>query len=312
MINQKSFFTSLLITAILCMVLSACQPAETPPTFPQVAATPLAITPEQFLTFDMTRAYQHVEAQVALGPRTPFSTAHSQVIEYISSELTSTGWQIEQQKGEYNLQPLINIIAKKSDAPPQIILGAHYDSRFYADQDANPALSLQPVLGANDGASGVAVLLELARVLPEDVASSVWLVFFDAEDQGRITGWDWIQGSRYFAEHLSVTPQAVVIVDMVGDQNLRLPFEQNSTAELAAEIWATAAQAGWNEHFISEPGFSILDDHTPFLEKNIPAVDIIDFDYPYWHTSQDTLDKIDPQSLYVVGETLRLWLIQRQ
>lgn len=312
MINPKSAFASLLVIAILCTSLSACQPAETPTAFPRVAAAPLVITPEQTPTFDMTRAYQHVEAQVALGPRTPFSAAHSQVIEYISSELTSTGWQVEQQKGEYNQQPLINIIAKKSDAPPQIILGAHYDSRFFADHDADPALSLQPVLGANDGASGVAVLMELARVLPDETASSVWLIFFDAEDQGRITGWDWIQGSRYFAEHLSVTPQAVVIVDMVGDQNLKLPLEQNSTAELAAEIWSTAAQAGWDEYFIAEPGFSILDDHTPFLEKNIPAVDIIDFDYPYWHTSQDTLDKIDPHSLYVVGETLRLWLIQRQ
>jgi len=265
-------------------------------------------TPAVF-EFDPDLAFKHVEEQVSLGPRIPGSDAHAQVITYISSQMKNVGWQVQLQTGEFNQQPLTNIIASKSSLPPKIILAAHYDSRLIADQDQSQILQKEPVLGANDGASGVAVLLELARVLPEETAQSVWIVFFDAEDQGRIPGWDWIQGSRYFVNNLEFTPQAVVIVDMVGDADLKLPLEKTSTPELANEIWTVAENAGFGDYFLKEPGYAILDDHTPFLEKGIPAVDIIDFDYPHWHTSQDTLDKVSSNSLYVVGETLRLWLI---
>jgi Zn-dependent M28 family amino/carboxypeptidase len=172
----------------------------------------------------------------------------------------------------------------------------------------DPQMRQQAVTGANDGASGVAVLLELARVLPEEAAQTTWLVFFDAEDQGNISGWDWILGSRLFAESLEQLPEAVVIVDMVGDANLQLPREGNSDEAVASEIWAAAAELGYADIFRDEIKYHMLDDHIPFIERGIPAVDIIDFDYPYWHTSEDTLDKVSAESLQVVGDALLSWL----
>lgn len=252
-------------------------------------------------------AYEHVLAQTAMGPRTPGSDAHQQAIEYIQAELTEYGWVVETQTATMMGHPLVNIIARRGKGDARVILGAHYDSRFIADQDPNPDRRSEPVLGANDGASGVAVLLELARVLPHSLPGTVWLVYFDAEDQGRIEGWDWILGSRAFAESLTSDPDAVVIVDMIGDADLNIYQERNSDPDLTQEIWSIARQLGY-EQFIPEPKYSILDDHTPFLERGITAIDIIDFDYPHWHTTNDTADKVSPQSLEAVGRTLQRWL----
>jgi len=190
-------------------------------------------------------------------------------------------------------------------------LGAHYDCRIYADHDPDLSKRKQAVLGANDGASGVAVLLELARSIPKESAS-IWLVFFDAEDNGNIPGWDWILGSRAFVEGYEIAPQAVVIVDMIGDADLNIYKEKNSNPELTAEIWAQAAELGYEDVFIPEEKWGMLDDHTPFLEAGIPAMDIIDFDYPYWHTTADTTDKISAQSLQAVGDTILGWLKSRK
>jgi Zn-dependent M28 family amino/carboxypeptidase len=164
------------------------------------------------------------------------------------------------------------------------------------------------VPGANDGASGVAILLELARVLPED-SVPVWLVFFDAEDNGRIDTWDWILGSTEFVENNPVQPQAVVIVDMIGDADLNIYKEKNSNSELTNEIWNIAKSLEYDSVFFPEYKHSMIDDHTPFLRAGIPAVDIIDFDYPYWHTLQDTPDKVSGASLQAVGETLQVWVV---
>ena len=161
--------------------------------------------------------------------------------------------------------------------------------------------------GANDGASGVSVLLELARTLPSD-SVPVWLVFFDAEDNGGLDNRQWIMGSRAFVAALTEKPQAVIIVDMVGDADLNLFIERNSDAALTAEIWAQAAALGYEKFFIATPKYNMIDDHTPFLEAGIPAVDIIDFDYPYWHTSADTADKVSAKSLQAVGETMWAWI----
>ena len=177
-----------------------------------------------------------------------------------------------------------------------------------ADQDPDPRLRTQPVPGANDGASGVAVLLELARTLPVDLPVQIWLVFFDAEDNGDIQGWDWIMGSSAFVASLEAKPDAAIIIDMIGDADLNLPIEQNSTPELVQQIWQTAKDLGYESVFLNQPGYSMLDDHTPFLQAGIPAVDIIDFDYPYWHTTQDTPDKVSAQSLEIIGNTLTQWL----
>lgn len=258
--------------------------------------------------FNGTRAYTDVEAQVAMGPRTPGSQGHTQVRKWMRAELESAGWTVEVHESQRLGHPIFNLIAKRGEDMPQIILGAHYDTRFFADNDPDPNKRTEPVPGANDGASGVAVLLELARTLPDDTVP-VWLVFFDAEDNGRIDGWDWILGSRAFAEEISVQPNAVVIVDMIGDADLNIHFEKNSDPVIRGEIWAVAEQIGYGDVFIASEKFSMLDDHTPFLEKGIPAVDIIDFDYDYWHTTQDTPDKVSPDSLLAVGDTLWHWIV---
>ncbi|NPV86077.1 MAG: M28 family peptidase [Anaerolineae bacterium] len=258
--------------------------------------------------FDGQRAYALVQHQMSLGARTPGSQAHAQTIQWISSTLQKNRWQVDIQKGTQIGKPIQNIIARRGAGSPWIIIGAHYDCRMFADKDPDASKRSLPVPGANDSASGVAVLLELSRVLPKQEHPQIWLVFFDAEDQGRIDNWDWILGSRYFASQLQDKPDAVIIIDMIGDADLNIYMEHNSDQALTEQIWNTADEIGYSKNFVPTYKFSILDDHTPFLEKGIRAIDIIDFDYPYWHTTQDTADKVSPQSLQAIGETLVKWL----
>ncbi len=266
--------------------------------------------PPEPQSFDGQRALADVEAQVAFGPRTPGSSGHAQVQEWMRAELSGAGWESRVQSAERLGHPIQNVIAYRGNEAPSIIIGAHYDTRMVADNDPDPAKKLEPVPGANDGASGVAVLLELARVLPENTVP-VWLVFFDAEDNGRIEGWDWILGSQAFVEELEHRPEAAVIVDMIGDADQNIYIERNSNPALVDEIWGIAAELGFQDSFISTPKYSMTDDHTPFLQAGIPAVDIIDFDYPYWHTTADTVDKVSAESLEAVGRTLQEWITRR-
>lgn len=270
--------------------------------------------------FDGERALKDVAYQLSLGPRLPGSEAHSKTIEWLQNELQTAGWQVEVQEVMFKGQLIRNVIAKWGRGDPWVVLGAHYDSRIFADQDTDAEKKLLPVLGANDGASGVAVLLELARILPaymsqpqnknKDRPNQVWLVFFDAEDNGNIPGWEWIMGSQVFVSNLKEKPDAAVIIDMIGDRELEIFMEKNSDPRLSKEIWQKAADIGYASYFLSQYKHLIYDDHIPFIRAGIPAVDIIDFDYPYWHTSQDTLDKVSAESLRVVGETLLAWLLQ--
>jgi Zn-dependent M28 family amino/carboxypeptidase len=260
--------------------------------------------------FDGQRAYADVQTQVAFGSRVPGSDGHAKVQEWIQTELESVYWQVEIQESEVLGHPIQNIVARRGDKLPQIIIGAHYDTRMFADQDPDPAQHSNYVPGANDGASGVAVLLGLARSLPMN-SVPVWLVFFDAEDNGNIEGWDWILGSREFVKNNLVQPHAAIIVDMIGDADLNIYKERNSNTELTNSIWAAAKGLGYQSKFLPEYKHSMLDDHTPFLQAGIPAVDIIDFDYPYWHTVQDTPDKVSAESLQAVGETLHTWVMQQ-
>jgi hypothetical protein len=262
--------------------------------------------------FDAQRAYQDVVYQVSLGPRTPGSEAHDKAIEYFRSELQKANWQVDVQYVEVNGQLLKNVVARRSDVPPKIILGAHYDSRLMADKDPDPKKQQEPVPGANDGASGAAVLLELGRILPSN-SVPVWLVFFDGEDQGNIPGWEeWSLGARGFVDTFTLKPRAVVIVDMVGDYNLNILKEKQSNQRLVNEIWQVADDLGYGQYFLDEQKYTIMDDHVPFLEAGIPAVDIIDIEYRYWHTSYDTPDHVSPFSLGVVGSTLQVWLGQQK
>ena len=202
-------------------------------------------TPKLILaSFDGSRAYADVQTQVSFGPRITWVRAgHAQTGAWMRAELESAGWTVEVHESERMGHPIHNIIAKRNAEAPQIILGAHYDTRIIADNDPDLTRRTEPVPGANDGASGVAVLLELARSLPDDTVP-VWLVFFDTEDNGRIEGWDWILGSRAFAEEIPVRPEAVVIVDMIGDADLNIYLEMNSNVEIRTEIWSTAEKLG--------------------------------------------------------------------
>jgi Zn-dependent M28 family amino/carboxypeptidase len=222
------------------------------------------------------------------------------------------GWETSTQPVLMMGHPLTNVIAYKGSESPEFLLGAHYDSRMRADRDPDPSRRSQPVPGANDGASGVAVLLELARVLPEKLAQRAWIVFFDGEDNGDLPGWDWILGSRAFVAEMKIAPQVVIVLDMVGDADLNIYIERSSDPSRVADIWASASALGYYQAFLPLPKYQMIDDHLPFIEQGIPAVLIIDFDYPYWHTTADTVDKISPESLQIVGRTLLNWLLTQE
>jgi glutaminyl-peptide cyclotransferase len=156
-------------------------------------------------------------------------------------------------------------------------------------------------------------LLELARVM--DVPRSgktIYLAFFDAEDNGRLGEWNWIVGSTYMAQHWGENGESplqnVIVVDMVGDKDLNIYMDRYSDRTLTNAIWHTAEKLGYADKFIPEIKYAMLDDHIPFARLDIPAIDIIDFDYPYWHTTQDTPDKVSAESLQIVGTTLETWL----
>jgi hypothetical protein len=298
---------SLFILSILfqaCKVDQSSSVTATPTVTSSYVPTEAAIP-----VFDGDRALQHIATQLDFGPRTPGSEGHNKIVSWMVDELQTTDWDADVQELSYGDYMIQNVVAKRGQGAPWIIVGAHYDTRFFADQDPDPDKRKQPVPGANDGASGVAVLLELARVLPADLPGEIWLVFFDAEDNGDIPGWDWILGSQAFVEVLEGQPDAVVIVDMIGDAEQQIYCEKNSHPDLKQEIWQVAENLGYDDHFISKPGYRILDDHIPFLQAGIPAVDIIDFDYPAWHTVDDSMDKVSAQSLQVVGEVLYQWLL---
>ena len=258
--------------------------------------------------FDGERAYQDVLTQLEFGPRIPGTEGHQRTVDWLVQELTVNDWEVEIQELEYRGKPIRNVIASRG-AGEYIVLGAHYDTRIFADQDPNPENRDQPVPGANDGASGVAVLVELARILPADLPIEVQLVFFDAEDNGGIEDWDWILGSSAYVDQLVRPPQAAIIVDMIGDADLDIYYERNSDLRLMEQIWESANTLGYSGIFIPEYKHSMLDDHTPFIQADIPAVDIIDFDYPSWHTLEDTADKVTSESLNAVGSTLLFWIL---
>lgn len=268
----------------------------------------LFLLPYPKADFDGNQALQAVKKQLDFGPRIPGSPAHQEMRLWAADQFQANGWKVIEQTGQFAGQNLTNLIAKRGSTGPLIILGAHYDTRQVADQDPSYPGITQPVPGANDGASGVAVLLELSRSLELPDEIQVWLVLFDGEDQGHLPGWDWILGSRLFIDELSEEPAAVVIVDMVGDADLNLKRETNSNSILQDQIWQTASKLGFEQYFLEDHGYSMLDDHTPFLERGFPALDIIDFDYPYWHTSADTYDRISAESLQAVGRTVETWL----
>lgn len=284
-------------------------PADSPAPAPALLL-PIDPLPPVDLGFDGTRAYAQLEAYMQFQPRDTGSPGNRQAGDYIIAEAQKAGWTVEEQRFEYQGALVRNIIAKRGSGPV-LMLGAHYDGRKRADQDADPARRNDPMPGANDGGSGVAILLELARQINTDqLGREVWLTFFDAEDNGRLDGWEYVVGSKYMAGNLAVRPEALVLLDMVGDKDLQVYYEVTSTSELSRSIWQSAAELGYQQ-FVPQAKYSIIDDHTAFLQAGIPAVDLIDFDYPAWHTTGDTADQVSAESLEAVGRTVERWLDTR-
>jgi glutaminyl-peptide cyclotransferase len=268
--------------------------------------------------FSGREAFRFLSAQTDLGPRNPGSKGHERCLAYLEETLVRLADTVRLQPFSHpgyegtTLQ-LTNVIASfKPESPARILLCAHWDTRPRADRDQNPRRRDEPIIGANDGASGVAVLLQLATLLTAYPPSiGVDILLFDGEDYGREgdTG-NYLLGSRHFASTASRTsvPRFGILLDMVGDAALEIPREGYSVRyapDIVNTIWSTARGLGITE-FVDYLGAEIIDDHLPLNEVGIRTVNIIDFDYPdpthrYWHTHDDTPDKCSPESLEAVG-----------
>ena len=259
--------------------------------------------------------WNHLEAVVAFGPRPPGSPAIEQLRGYIRSVGKKYADEIREQNFTFQKlgQPTVKLVnielvfqGKTKKAP--LLLGAHYDTRPFADEEEDPYARKIPIVGANDGGSGTAVLLALAQYLHAHKPDRpVRLVFFDGEDYGVKHSSDYFLGSKHYANQLAKVdrrewPYCVLIIDMVGDRELNIARETYSAenASWLIDLIAKSAKKLNVSQFQNPPKHTVRDDHLPFVEIGIPAAVLIDFDYPYWHTHQDTLDKCSPESLYAV------------
>lgn len=268
------------------------------------------------LAFSGDRAFECLRKQVAFGPRPVGWAAHEKCRAYLGSELRryvdklyyqDFAWSNNGRK--YRLTNIVGVL--NPSAPKKILVGAHWDTRPTADMEPLPADRSRPIPGANDGASGASVVVELARALQANRPKvGVIFVLFDGEDYG--PGIDCMfMGSEYYGAHpIPSKPSEAIVVDMVGDANLNIPKEPGSVSsdpKLVDAIWNTASGLGYYQ-FSPSTGPTVMDDHTSLENQGIPAIDIIDFEYPPWHTLQDTVDKCSPESLEVVGRTLEKYL----
>ncbi|RQV99268.1 M28 family peptidase [bacterium] len=278
--------------------------------------TAMLLTAGGAFGFDQDRAFMLLEAQCAFGPRNPNSEGHEMCLRFLERELGYWTEAVELEPFTYVSKNtgeelhLTNIIGRiNPDARDRVILGAHWDTRPMADQDPNPDNRNTPILGANDGASGVAILLEVARQLyMNPVDFGVDIVLFDGEDYGEESVLDdYLIGSRYHARHLkSPLPRYGILLDLVGDRDLRIPMEPTSQTYAGAvlEKCFAAAERVNSKSFVRETGKPAYDDHIPFLEMQIPFVDLIDFDYTYWHTIEDVPKHCSAYSLGEVGRVV--------
>ena len=280
--------------------------------------------------FDEDHAFEYLVAQCDFGPRNPGSEGYYACLDFIITELDQSAddiilqdfrYQEQRYRKRYDLQ---NIIARfNPDASFQTIISAHWDTRPWADQEDNRRDRNQPIIGANDGASGVAVLLELAKIMGETPPPiGVNLVFFDGEDLG-VPGENetYCQGSRYFAKNLPIPrPDEAINLDMIGDKQLPLPVEKYSleyNPNLVRYLWGRADDMGLDAFDIT-PQYAIYDDHVPLYEiAGIPAIDLIDFKYPnpyanFWHTMNDVPENCSAESLEQVGKLMVDYIYNRE
>ncbi len=286
----------LLCVAILASAFLGCARSEKAPEFTGQAA------------------WRYLKKQCSLGARPPGTAAHDKTIRLIADHLKSRGAEVTLQRftrgDPYADRSLVftNVIGSFSpDRKKRVLLGAHFDTRPWADREETDSLRSVPIVGANDGASGVAVLMEIAdligAVMPKDIG--VDLVFFDGEDYGKEGDLEhYLIGSKYFAANLGgYRPEFAIILDMIGAADAQIQKEENSLVgapDITDEIFRRAESLGLGI-FVSQRGGAIYDDHIPLLLAGIPAVDLISFPYAYWHTLGDTPDKCSKKSLREVG-----------
>jgi hypothetical protein len=292
---HPAILLSILLTAL---VLPAAGPAAAEPAFPT------------------DEAWSYLLAQCEMGPRNPGSAGHERCAEWIAATLEGWGYRVERHRFEMpdpygsGALKLVNLRAWRPGATgPVLALAAHWDTRPRAERDPDPARREQPILGANDGASGVAVLMALAHLCSrQPPPGPVEFLFFDGEDYGKPSQiGDYLLGSRRFVrDHTGYRPVQLILLDLVGGRHLQLPMERNSLAmapALVQELYRRAAELDLGA-FMARPGYEAFDDHVPFLAAGIPAVDLIDLEYPEWHTQADRPEACDPASLDQVGTLL--------
>ncbi len=282
----------------------------------------------QNVPWDAHRAFGYLEKQVQFGPRIPGSREHLACRDWIVAHAEAfADTVIVQQFRAYrpvtgDTVDAFNIIARfHAGGAKRVMLSTHWDTRPFADRD--PLSPGRPVPGANDGASGTAVLMEMMEhipMLPGDTGIDV--VFWDAEDMGIAgSGEGFCQGSEYYARHpVEPLPEKGILIDMIGDHELRIPVEANSmryAPQLVAEVWEIARRLGYREVFPLETGPEVYDDHVPLNETaGIPTINVIDFHYTargrnLWHTTRDLPSYCSPRSLQIIGEVLVTWITEQ-
>jgi hypothetical protein len=320
----RRFVRVTVLAAAAIVAMSACKGqsaglASTDRKPPQPAATSEAAV--NHTPFDGARAFEHVKRQVGFGPRPAGSHALAQTRAYITSELKSYGLKVTEEPFSPQTPAgkidMVNVIAElPGESSDVLIIASHYDTK-----------RLKDFVGANDGGSSTGALLEIARVLAVGAKTrkpelTIQFVFFDGEEA--VVEWegdDNTYGSRHFVDSREdsgaiLKIRGLVLLDMIGDKDLNIYRESYSTAPLTDIIWNTAASLGYSKYFLSGASY-IEDDHVPFLQSGVPAVDVIDFHFgtdqhygaggpqnAYWHTPNDTLDKISAESLKIVGDTV--------
>ncbi len=281
---------------------------------PNAAAT----SPDKTSTgFSGSAAYNYAKAQVEFGPRVPGSPSAKQAGDWIIRQMRSRADTVIVQSFTHTTAdgrklPLRNILARfRPELPERVLYLTHWDSRPVSESASTDAQKKMPVPGANDGASGVGLFVALGDVLKKTRPNvGVDLLFTDGEDYGQFgpPEVDVLIGSKYFAAHppsAGYKPLYGVLFDMIGDKDLRIPYEMNSfqqAPEVVSRVWQTAADLGYGDVFVQESGGAIIDDHIPLLKAGMRVIDVIDIEYPPHHTPQDTMDKISARSLAKVGD----------
>ena len=313
------------------MLVTACRHTPTPP-MPNENLSAARVT-SRASDFNQDSAYAFVGRQTAFGPRTPGSAAHQKCADYLAQTLATYADTVMHQnfaaeRWDGAVMQGINLIASFSPQNPRrVLLAAHWDSRPYADRESDPSQHRRPIDGANDGASGVGVLLEVARVLSQEKPNvGVDIIFFDLEDAGRPefeayqTGDEntWCKGSQHWAQNPHTHGYKAlygILLDMVGNRNPLFTQENTSryyAPDILNKVWRVAAESGYGAVFVPTTSSGIIDDHL-FINRltGIPTIDIIHKDFgtshgffPQWHTLQDNMDQIEPKTLGIVGKTV--------